>query len=92
MQAAEDLLTRNKDVQGLFACNESTAIGAMQALQGQKRTEIKFIGFDASKALLAGLKAGQIQALVVQNPYKMGYEGVKAIAMTHQGRNRSEEN
>ena len=85
LQAAEDLLTRNKDVQGWFACNESTAIAAMQALQGQKRTEIKFIGFDASKALLAGLRAGQIQALVVQNPFKMGYEGVKAIAMTLKG-------
>ncbi len=44
------------------------------------------IGFDAEKALIDGLKAGQIDALVVQNPYKMGYEGVKAVVMAIQGK------
>jgi ribose transport system substrate-binding protein len=86
LQAAEDMLTRNKDVQGFFACNAPTAVGALQALQSQNRPEIKLIGFDAEKALLDGLKAGQIDALVVQNPYKMGYEGVKAIVMEIQGK------
>jgi ribose transport system substrate-binding protein len=86
LQAAEDILTRNADVQGFFACNESTAVGTLQALQSQKRTEIKMIGFDSSPALLDGLKAGQIDALVVQNPYKMGYEGVKAVMMSIQGK------
>jgi ribose transport system substrate-binding protein len=86
LQAAEDILTRNADVQGFFACNESTAVGTLQALQSQKRTEIKMVGFDSSPALLDGLKAGQIDALVVQNPYKMGYEGVKAVMMSIQGK------
>jgi ribose transport system substrate-binding protein len=78
LQAAEDLLTRNQNVQGFFACNESTAVGALQALQSQKRNEIKLVGFDSAPALLQALRAGQIDALIVQNPYKMGYEGVKA--------------
>jgi ribose transport system substrate-binding protein len=82
LQATEDMLTRNKDLQGLYACNASTAVGALQALQTQRRSEVKMVGFDAERALLDGLKAGQIDALVVQNPFKMGYEGVKAIA-TH---------
>jgi len=86
LQAAEDLLTRNKDVQGFYACNAPTAVGAMQALQSQKRPEIKLVGFDAEKALIDGLKAGQIDALIVQNPYKMGYEGVKAVVMSIQGK------
>jgi ribose transport system substrate-binding protein len=86
LTAAEDILTRNKDVQGFFACNESTAVGTLQALQGQKRTEIKMVGFDSSPALLDGLKSGQIDALVVQNPHKMGYEGVKAIMLSIQGK------
>jgi ribose transport system substrate-binding protein len=85
LQAAEDLLTRNKDVQGFFACNESTTVGALQALQSQARNEIKLVGFDSSPALLDGLKSGQIDALVVQNPYKMGYEGVKAVVMAIKG-------
>src|SRR5262249_44710064 len=86
LQAAEDLLTRNQNVQGFFACNESTTLGALQALQSQKRSEIKLVGFDSAPALLQALRAGQIDALVVQNPYKMGYEGVKAAvaAIKHQ--------
>ena len=85
LQATEDLLTRNKDLQGLYACNASTSVGALQGLQSQKRSEVKMIGFDAEKALLDGLKAGQIDALVVQNPFKMGYEGVKAVALKLKG-------
>ncbi len=86
LQAAEDMLTRNKDVQGFFACNAPTAVGALQALQSQNRPEIKLVGFDAEEALLAGLKAGQIDALIVQNPRQMGYEGVKAVVMAIQGK------
>jgi len=85
LQATEDLLTKNKDVQGLYACNAPTAVGAMQALQSQHRSEIKMVGFDAEKALLDGLKAGQIDALVVQNPYKMGYLGVKSVVAALHG-------
>lgn len=85
LQATEDLLTRHKDLQGLYACNASTAVGALQALQSQKRTEVKMVGFDAEKALADGLRAGQIDALVVQNPFKMGYEGVKAVVASIKG-------
>ena len=86
LQAAEDMLTKNKNVQGFYACNAPTAVAAYQALQSQNRPEIKMVGFDAEKALLDGLQAGSIDALVVQNPYKMGYEGVKAVAQAIQGR------
>ncbi len=43
------------------------------------------VGFDAEKALLDGLRAGQIDSLVVQNPFKMGYEGVKAVVACIKG-------
>jgi ribose transport system substrate-binding protein len=85
LQATEDLLTKNPNLQGLFACNASTAVGALQALQSQSRPEVKMVGFDAEAALVNGLKAGRIDSLVVQNPYKMGYEGVKAVAMSIKG-------
>jgi len=80
LQATEDLLTRNADIDGLFACNASTAVGSIQALQSQGRTDkIKMVGFDADKSLIEGLKEGVIDSLVVQDPYKMGYIGVKSI-------------
>ena len=40
---------------------------------------MKFIGFDASKPLLEGLDAGEIHGLVLQNPFQMGYLGVKTM-------------
>ncbi len=86
LQATEDLLTKHKDLQGLYACNASTAVGAFQALQSQKREEIKMVGFDAEDALVNGLKAGKIDALVVQNPFKMGYEGVMAVVASIKGK------
>jgi ribose transport system substrate-binding protein len=80
LQATEDLLTKNTELDGLYACNASTAVGALRALKTQKRAgEIKMVGFDAEKALIDGLKDGAIDSLVVQNPFKMGYEGVKAV-------------
>jgi ribose transport system substrate-binding protein len=87
LQAAEDLLTKNAEIDGLFACNESTSVGALRALQSQRRAgKIKMIGFDAGGLLLEGVKTGVVDSLVVQNPYKMGYEGVQALIATLDGK------
>ncbi len=78
----EEMLKRNPDVQGLFACNVDVSVGALQALQALKRTDVKMVAYDPHKLLLDGLRAGQVDSIVVQNPYKMGYESVKAV-VTH---------
>ncbi len=58
LQAAEDLLTKHAELDGLYACNAGTSVGSAQALQSQGRTEnIKMVGFDAEETLLA--RAGQ---------------------------------
>jgi ribose transport system substrate-binding protein len=41
--------------------------------------KVKFVGFDASDSLVKGLEAGHIDALVLQDPVKMGYLGVKTL-------------
>ncbi len=80
LQAAEDLLTKNPQLDGIFACNESTSMGALRALQSSGRAgKIKMVGFDAGVLLIQALRSGDIDSLVVQNPYKMGYEGVKTL-------------
>lgn len=84
-QATEDMLARHPDVQGLFACNITTSVGALQALQKDQRSGVKMVAFDPDKALLDGLRSGQVDAIVLQNPYKMGYEGVKAVALHNNG-------
>ncbi len=80
LQAAEDLLTKHTELDGLYACNAGTSVGSAQALQSQGRTDsIKMVGFDAEETLIDKLKSGVIDSLVVQDPYKMGYIGVKTL-------------
>ncbi len=80
---AEAILTNYKkadgslSIDGIFAPNESTAFAVMRVLQDSGWAgKVKFIGFDASDGLLAGLRSGAIEALVVQDPVRMGYLSV----------------
>ena len=79
----QDMLTRNAGVDGIFACNATSAGGALTALQSfqqdQSAKKIKMVGFDAWPMVVDGLRKGDLDSLIIQNPYKMGYEGVKAI-------------
>ena len=84
-KATEEMLRRHPDVQGLFACNVDVSVGALQALQEQKRAEVKMVAFDPAKSLLDGLRTGQVAAIIVQNPFAMGYEGVKVLALHAKG-------
>jgi ribose transport system substrate-binding protein len=79
-QLAENLLSRFPDVQGVFTPNESSTFGTLRALQEARLTgKVVFVGFDSSPKLVQGLRDGDIQGLVIQNPAKMGYLGVKTI-------------
>lgn len=67
-------------IDGIFCPNESTTFGMLRALQdGGFAGKVKFVGFDSSPKLVDGMRAGHIHGLVLQNPYKMGYEGVKTM-------------
>jgi ribose transport system substrate-binding protein len=85
-QVGENMLSRlrNKDgslsIDGIFSSNESTTFGMLRALQeGGWAGKVKFVGFDSSIKLVEALQAGQINGLILQNPFQMGYLGVKTI-------------
>jgi ribose transport system substrate-binding protein len=61
----------------MFASNESSAVGAGQAIKG-RGGKVKLVGFDSSPGLLDDLKAGRIDSLVVQDPFRMGHDAVVA--------------
>jgi len=85
-----DMLTRNANVDAVFACNATTAGGALTALLSFQKDpgakKIKMVGFDAWPMLVEGLKKGELDSLIIQNPFKMGYEGVKAICRRLEGK------
>ncbi len=78
-EAAENLLTADSAFDAVFCPNESSTYGMLLALRSKNLAgKVKFVGFDSSGDLVAALTAGDISALVVQNPMRMGYLGVKA--------------
>ncbi len=71
---------------GVFCPNESSTLGMLLALQQVGLAgKIKFVGFDASPPLIEALKKGEIDALVVQNPRRMGYLAVKTLVQVRNG-------
>ncbi|MGE0129766.1 MAG: substrate-binding domain-containing protein [Blastocatellales bacterium] len=80
LQVTEDVLTANSDLTGLFASNESSTVGAMRAIRQRNLAgKVTLVGFDATSDLVQNVREGAIDSLVLQNPFKMGYEGVKTI-------------
>jgi ribose transport system substrate-binding protein len=86
MAVTENLLTAHPDLAGLFADNESSSVGAVQALKSRGARQVRLVAFDASEQLVADLEAGWIDSLIVQNPFKMGYESTRAVALYLSGR------
>jgi ribose transport system substrate-binding protein len=81
MQVAEDILTAHPEIEGIFASSEPCAVGAAQALKARSLAgRVKLIGFDASEGMIQDLKSGVFDALVVQDPFKMGHEAVRTLA------------
>lgn len=81
----ENLLTAHDDLTGIFADHENATVGASMALKSRGRRDVRLVGFDASEPLVNDLKEGWIDSLVVQNPFQMGYEAVRAIALKLKG-------
>jgi ribose transport system substrate-binding protein len=76
--AAGPLLSRVKDkADGIFAVNESATNGLLNAMRSRGlNKKIHLMGFDSSQPLLDAVKEGDVDGLIVQDPYRMGYLGV----------------
>lgn len=87
-RASENLLNRfGDDVQGIFTPNESSTAGMLLALQDVgKAGKVSFVGFDASQPFIDALNANQLHGIVVQNPFNMGYLGVRTMVESLMGK------
>ena len=81
-QAKEDteaMLAEHPEITVLLAFNEPTSVGAAEAVSALGLSESVFlVGFDSNVVTVDGLQEGSVDALVVQNPYAMGYLGVES--------------
>ena len=68
-------------IDGIFTPNESTTFGMLRALQDAGLAgSVIFLGFDSSPKLIEALEKGELNGLVLQNPFRMGYLGVTTLA------------
>lgn len=83
MSVTEDLLTAHPNLDAIFGANEPSVLGAAQAIKSRDASDrVVLVGFDASPQEIEGVRDGVIEGLIVQNPFKMGYEGVmQAVAV-----------
>ena len=73
------MLADHPGINVLLAFNEPTSVGAAQAVEELGLSEDVFlVGFDSNVATVEGLQTGSVDALIVQNPYAMGYLGVES--------------
>jgi ribose transport system substrate-binding protein len=70
-----------RGVQGVFCSNEPTTVGMVQALaQLELVGKVQVVGFDCSPPIVQALSSGQLAAIVVQDPRRMGELAVRHLA------------
>jgi ribose transport system substrate-binding protein len=80
LAVAEDILTANPNIDAIFCSNESGSIGAVQGAKSHNlQGKVKIVGFDSSPTLIQDVQDGNIDSLVVQNPFRMGYMVVQSL-------------
>jgi len=84
-----DLIAANPELRGVFAANLIMAQGAAQAVAENKTNQtgdkINLVGFGSDDKLIKFLQDGTIAALVVQDPFRMGYDGIKTALAASKG-------
>jgi len=79
--AAENILTAHPDLAGLFASSEAASIGSIQAVRSRNLSgKMKLVTFDFSDIHVEALRDGTVNVMLVQDPFRIGYESVKSLA------------
>ncbi|HEU5470068.1 MAG TPA: ABC transporter substrate-binding protein [Actinophytocola sp.] len=80
-------LAAKPDLIGIFATNLNTGEGAATGLRNANKIgAVNLVGFDASPTEVEGLKAGEFQGLIAQDPATIGREGVKQAVAQIEGK------
>ena len=83
LNIATDIMTANPDLVGFFTSNEGSTVGVARALEELSlKDTVMLVGFDKSQDTIRALENGTLKATMVQNPDKMGSQGVEyAVAL-----------
>ena len=80
LNVTENLLESEPDLRAMFVTNSTMSLGASEAIKARKLPgKVVLVGFDTSKESLEAVRKGEIDALIAQSPFNMGYLGVKKL-------------
>ncbi len=83
-EVTEDVLTRNPQVDAILALNSSATRGAFIALENRHQLgKIKLVACE--QELIPPLLTGEIDSIIVENTYEMGYRAIQLIAAERRG-------
>lgn len=74
------ILQQHPDAKGIYTTNETAAKLALNVVKGLKDRHMKIVSFDGGEDMLKALEDGSLEALIVQNPYGIGYATIVACA------------
>lgn len=90
-EIAKKYIESYPDLRCIYAANEGCAVGTARAVEEMGKTgQLVVIGFDSSDQEIDYLSRGVIQGMMVQNPYNMGYLGVRNINKVLDGKSIEE--
>jgi ribose transport system substrate-binding protein len=79
--AAENILAAHPDLSGIFASSEASSIGSILAIRSRNLSgKVKLVTFDFSDTHIEALTDGTVDVMLVQDPFRIGYEAVKSLA------------
>ena len=74
------IVSQLKEADGIFCPNEQSTMGMLLALrEANLAGKVKFVGFDTPTPVVEALKKGEVNAVIAQDPSRMGYLSVKTI-------------
>lgn len=77
-EATKELILAHPEINLITTFNEWTSLGVGWAIRDlEKKDEISVVAFDSNVVSVGMLETGEVDALIVQNPYAMGYLGVE---------------
>ncbi len=80
LEIAENFLTAHPDLDGIFGSTEPATVGPARAIRGRNLSgKVRLVGFDYGDTIERDLEHGVIDAVVVQDPFRIGYVAVQTI-------------
>ena len=91
LDAATSFIQQNPDLKGIYCCNDTMALGALQAVINENKLgEIFVVGTDGDTEAVDSVNKGELSATVAQDPAGIGAKGLELLVEAVQAGNKGE--